>query len=608
MKKIITVLLLVTCLITVLLPVSAATLSVVPDTTEIDQAISQRVGTDTPGAAVVVMESGIVLKKDGFGYADLASNTPITANTVFEIGDLSALLTATAAWMLAESGKLDLNADIATYLPESFMSALSLDYPVTTYQLLRGRAGFAARLLDLSYEDPTSCFDTLQAALLADVPEQIFAPDTVSLYSPFGIALVAFIIEQASGVPYEQFVGEQILVPLGMSSTVLRVDAQTDAQNVALGYRSDESNAFALVGENGRSYAVLYPANGALSTAEDLTRYFSWLLQKNSTLMRADSKSDLLAATGEGIFAKRAGAFLVYDTVYSLRTATGAHAVAVAFDPACARLMLVLTNTPESVLLSLPQVRLLPNVTVGDLPEGEMLSLKLLRGTYAPTASEQHSFYGKLLTARSAKSARVNDDGTLSFADQRLVQIARGVFADADGDTSAPLWHFVTDDKGEVVAIFGADGEVYYEVPFYYGQKPAMVIGGALALLTLFFFFGGIRALVKYLRRNRHQNAEEERAKVKLHIELPLMLSALLALCALVHALVAYFFGSAVFASFYIVMQALATAVSIGATISYVVAFLLTIFRRKTHKRIAHTAMAYLVFYYLLLNFALLGA
>ncbi|MBQ8351440.1 MAG: beta-lactamase family protein [Clostridia bacterium] len=607
MKKIVTVLLLFACLIGMVLPVAAATASVVPDSAEIDRTVLQSVGVDTPGAAVVVIESGIVLKKDGFGYANVPEKTQVTADTVFEIGDLSALFTATAAWLLIEQGRLDPDADIVTYLPAQFISALSLDYPVTTRQLLMGRAGFGARLLDMSYEKPEHCFDTLEAALLADVPQQILLPDTACIYSPFGMALAAFVVEQVAGVPYEQFVSEQVLTPLGMRQTVLCASVQTGVENVALGYGKDVEGSFHLAGESGRSYAALYPASGALSTAQDLALYFSWLLGANHALMRADTKAALLATASEGIFAERAGVFDVRGTVYSMRTATKAHGVSVAFEPTSSRMMLVLTNAADSTLLSLPQARLMADNASVSLPEGDMLGLKALRGTYAPSAVEQRTFCGKLLTAMSAKSVRVNDDSTLSFADQRLVQIARGVFADADGDTTEPLWHFVTDDEGEVVAIFGADGSVYSAVPFYYHQKLAMVIGGGLALLTLFFLFGGISSFIKYLRRKRPQNGEEEHETVKLYVELPLMLSAVLALCALVHVLIGYFFGAAVFSTAYTVMRAFITTVSIGATVSYVVAFLLTIFRRKTHKRIAHTAMAYLIFYYLLLSLSLLG-
>ena len=189
-KRIVLTLVLVLVLACVLPVVAAAVAPANAAVATAQTAAASAVGTDTPGAAIVLYESGVLQMADGFGYADLDTRVLITPDTVFEIGDFSALFVAAAALKLADGGRLSLDADIATYLPERFIGKLDLTYPVTARQLLQGRAGFGGRLFDISFEKPEHGFESLEEALLADVPTQIIAPDTVSHYTPFGIALV----------------------------------------------------------------------------------------------------------------------------------------------------------------------------------------------------------------------------------------------------------------------------------------------------------------------------------------------------------------------------------------------------------------------------------
>ena len=84
----------------------------VPQSAMIDTAVvaaEKAVGTDTPGAAVVVFEGGRRVLFEGYGYADITARTLVTAETSFELGTLSSLFVALGAQALVEDGKLELD-------------------------------------------------------------------------------------------------------------------------------------------------------------------------------------------------------------------------------------------------------------------------------------------------------------------------------------------------------------------------------------------------------------------------------------------------------------------------------------------------------------------
>lgn len=592
MKKRIVLVLVLVLLLSLTLPVT--TVAVAPANTAVaavQDAVLGAVGVDTPGAAVVLFEGGALKMSDGFGYADLDTRVLVTANTVFEIGDLSALFVAAAALKLAGTGALSLDADIATYLPARFMNKLGLLYPVTVRQLLCGCAGFGGRVFDISFEKEGHGFETLEEALLADVPAQIYAPGTAVYASSFGIALAAFVIENVTGMTYEAYATEQILAPLGMTDTFLRFCDTLELQNAAVGYTYRSEGSFATFKGQGRSYAGLYPATGALSTAADLARFVGWLLNSSDVLMDEALKAQLFAVTQGGAFARGGMVVTAVGTRASLRTSTAYFGLSLSLDRTSGSAVLVLTNVAETVLLDFPALQLPLQYGTPVLPEGDMLDLKTLRGTYVSADAEYRTFVGRLSVAQKRESVTVNEDGTLQFLGMRLVQIARGVFADANVDANRPVVQFFLDSEGEVSAVTTASGEVYTVLPFYLSRVPAALLYGLLLLLGAWFLVGGAFALLRYIT-SRYNGERTERAVALI----PQFLAFVLALFVGIQLLVAHRMGAAALSSFYLAMQILTLLAAIGATVFYIIAFVATMIDREAHRRIAYTGIMLVVF------------
>jgi CubicO group peptidase (beta-lactamase class C family) len=170
-----------------------------------------------PAITVSIVKDDAVWLAKAYGMADLAAARPASAeSTLFRIGSVSKTFVWTAVMMLVERGKLDLKADVNTYLKQVRIDE-AFGQPVTLRDLMHHRAGFedTLRLFAVGDADTRSLNDLL----VAQQPRRVFAPGTRTSYSNWGAALAAQIVEDVAGVPYADFLRREILDPLGMRNT-----------------------------------------------------------------------------------------------------------------------------------------------------------------------------------------------------------------------------------------------------------------------------------------------------------------------------------------------------------------------------------------------------
>jgi CubicO group peptidase (beta-lactamase class C family) len=182
-----------------------------------------------PGLVFVMVKDGQVFLSKGYGYTDLDAKRRVDPETTFfRVASVSKLFTGTAVMQLAEQGKLDLHADVNSYL-KSFQLPETFPEPVTPFHLLTHTGGFNERVFGMearSREDVRPL-----AEYLADrMPRRAMPPGNVFSYSNHGVALAGLLVEEISGVPFEKYVKYNILEPLGMnrSSFVLTPDLLPD--------------------------------------------------------------------------------------------------------------------------------------------------------------------------------------------------------------------------------------------------------------------------------------------------------------------------------------------------------------------------------------------
>jgi len=173
-----------------------------------------------PGATVSVVKDGTLFFAKGYGYANLDNQIPVDPErTLFRIGSASKIFVATAVMQLYEQGELDLEVDVNTYLdfqiPDTYPESITLKH------LLSHTAGFESEGTDIgrtSADDLPPTEEWLRTHMRA----RVRPPGQAQAYSNYGMNLALYIVECVSGMPFEQYIEENILDPLGMEHTTAR--------------------------------------------------------------------------------------------------------------------------------------------------------------------------------------------------------------------------------------------------------------------------------------------------------------------------------------------------------------------------------------------------
>ncbi|WCN79329.1 serine hydrolase domain-containing protein [Micromonospora sp. LH3U1] len=225
--------------------------------------------TGIAGATVAVVDDGKIITARGYGHADTGDGgtraVPVDPDRhLFRVGSVSKLATATAVLQLVQSGALDLDADVETYL--DFDLPRSYERAVTLRHLLTHTAGFEERIAGLIGTEGGRV--DLREALVTDPPAQIYEPGTVPAYSNYGNALAGYIVERVSGMRFEEYVQRNVLDRAGMASSTFEQPLPANVRDrMSNGYDTSTAPAapFEIVGT---------PPAGALSApATDMARF-----------------------------------------------------------------------------------------------------------------------------------------------------------------------------------------------------------------------------------------------------------------------------------------------------------------------------------------------
>jgi CubicO group peptidase (beta-lactamase class C family) len=222
-----------------------------------------------PGAVVVVADRDGALLARGYGVADLERADPVDpATTAFRVASVSKLFTATAVVQLHERGRLSLDEDVNRAL-RRFQVPATFPEPITLRHLLTHTAGLAERFLGhraRTREGQLALGDYLAGRL----PARFAPPGRIVSYANHGMALAGLVVEEASGRPFPRYVAEEILLPLGMTSSGFGMEPALVAR-LATGY----------VFAGGRHFPVPVdfrhetPSGSLITTGADMARFLA---------------------------------------------------------------------------------------------------------------------------------------------------------------------------------------------------------------------------------------------------------------------------------------------------------------------------------------------
>jgi len=196
-------------------------------------AVLAAVPADGPGCSAAAAMQGRVVWASARGLADVASGTPLTTATRFDIASVSKQFTATAVLLLSFDGALTLTDPLSKHVSglPGWADRVSIDQlihhtsGIPDYELLLTQRG-------LPVTTPTTQQDALDA--LAGVTDLKFEPGSTYEYSNSNYLLLAEVVKAASGQPLPQFLAGRVFGPLNLDIAVVPGDRPAD---VAVGYQ-----------------------------------------------------------------------------------------------------------------------------------------------------------------------------------------------------------------------------------------------------------------------------------------------------------------------------------------------------------------------------------
>jgi len=228
------------------------------------------------GAAVSVVKDGKLFFAKGYGYADIERGIPVDPEqTIFRTGSAGKLFTWTAVMQLVEQGKLDLEADVNTYL--DFRIPDTYPGPITLKHLLTHTSGFENRLLGSAVWNATDVVPAREW-LVSHMHARVRPPGEAAGYSNFNAMLAGYIVARVSGQPYDQYIQEHIFDPLGMAHSTARLQIPPElAAHASVGYTYADG-AFQIFPEYTGSPAGL-PSGMHQASVTDMARFMIAHLQ-----------------------------------------------------------------------------------------------------------------------------------------------------------------------------------------------------------------------------------------------------------------------------------------------------------------------------------------
>ena len=221
---------------------------------EVDRLMGRYAG-DGPGASLLVVRDGVDVVRRGYGFANLEEGVEAGPATHYRLASVTKQFTAASILLLAQDGKLALDDPARAWLP----ALPSATRDITLRHLLTHTSGL------VDYEDVMpemgdgeQLRDADVLRILASQDRLYFAPGTSYRYSNSGYALLALVVERASGRSFPDFLRDRIFEPLGMEA-VAYVRGGPEPAHRAYGYsevdgrwtRTDQSSTSAVLGDGG---------------------------------------------------------------------------------------------------------------------------------------------------------------------------------------------------------------------------------------------------------------------------------------------------------------------------------------------------------------------
>jgi len=218
-----------------------------------------------PGLALGIVQGQEILFLQGFGTASIARGMTVSPQTVFDLASCSKSFTALAVLLLWHDGRIDLDRSFQHYVPEFKLDDTGIAADITVRQLLNQTSGLPGTFSEpVAYHQGPDAMEKLIAAMqnvgIRHTPGSVFE------YTNLNYALLGALVERVSGQPFEDYVNNNIFLPLGMENTTLRPEIAAKSE------RADGHQLFLgkVITRNIPVYRSMTPAGWVMSSAADM--------------------------------------------------------------------------------------------------------------------------------------------------------------------------------------------------------------------------------------------------------------------------------------------------------------------------------------------------
>ena len=280
-----------------------------PTPINMDQVLDAFVAANSnvPSVAMIAVKDGQVIYSHTAGFADAARTRAPSEATLYKTSSIAKLVIAVAVMQQVELGLIDLDADASNYLPFTLRDP---DFPntiITVRMLMQHNAGLALPDFGEVTDNLFEAFDASTIVSLQPLIEAILTPGdpeyrdsiwlsggpgSVSINSNIGMVLLAFMVEELSGLHFNDYAKFNIFEPLGMDRTSLYYP-DLDANEVAALYDDANNVAEQLIG-------WFYPIGGLFTCTGDWAKFLSAMLAGgiyNGNRILAEASVDAMLGT-----------------------------------------------------------------------------------------------------------------------------------------------------------------------------------------------------------------------------------------------------------------------------------------------------------------------
>ena len=242
---------------------------------DLDAAIASGVSRGVyPGAVVIVGRKDSILHARGFGRTSWSGGrTPSPDSTLYDLASLTKVVaTTSAAMLLVEHGKLDLDAPVARYLPRFSRAS---QRAITIRMLLDHTSGLKPYV---EFYKRSSTRAGIISLILREEP--VRTPGQTAVYSDINAMLLALVIERVAGEPLDRYVRRELFTPLGMTETGFNPSVARQRRSAPSYADRHRTIAGVVHDRNARDLGGVAGHAGLFSTASDLARFAQWWLRE----------------------------------------------------------------------------------------------------------------------------------------------------------------------------------------------------------------------------------------------------------------------------------------------------------------------------------------